>query len=209
MLNKRSIYLILLGILLIQTASADILSDCSATAISSPGYYELDRSVTSANTCLTIATSNVEIDCKGNSINYSDTGTATRFGIDVVLGVTPLYNITVRNCNILRPTNSSTAGYGIRMQRTSNSFIINNNITTNGTTNNYGVYLLSSCSSNLIENNSILATGSSTGNIGLYMISDSNENIIRGNTIKTFGTTTGYGIFSSTDSNDNIIINNL
>ena len=79
----------------IQFVRADIISDCSATPITTPGYYELNQSITSANTCLTIAASDVEIDCKGHTIEYANTGTATRFGIDVVLGTVFLNNITI------------------------------------------------------------------------------------------------------------------
>lgn len=191
---------------LIGLASAEIFSSCGT--ISSSGYYELNQSISTTDTCVTITTSNVELDCKGYTMNYSSTGTATRFGVDAVLGVTPLSNITIKNCNIYRPTNSSTAGYGIRMQRTSDSYIFNNTITTNGTTNNYGIYLLTSNNRNRIVNNTIIATGMSTGNIGIYAVSDSNDNNITGNTVRTLGTTTGYAIFLSTDSNDNIIENN-
>ncbi|MGV8142841.1 MAG: right-handed parallel beta-helix repeat-containing protein [Candidatus Pacearchaeota archaeon] len=187
-------------------ASGATLSACGT--IGSSGYYQLTESINTTSTCVTIASSNVDLDCGGHYINYSTAGGATVFGVDVLYGVTPLYNVTVRNCNIVKPSNGSTAGYGIRMQRTSNSFIYNNTILTNGTTNNYGVYLLTNSNNNRIENNTIGAYGTSTGNIGIYLLSNSNNNNITGNLVNTYGTTTGYAIFASTDSNDNLIKNN-
>ena len=205
---KKLFLTLIISILLLELSSAVVISDCNATAINTPGYYELNQSITSVNTCLTIATSNVEIDCKGHTIEYANTGTATRFGVDVVYGTLALNNITIRNCNIQKPSNLNTAGYGIRMQRTSNSFIVNNTIRTNGTTNNHGIYLLTGCNLNVIENNTIIASGSSTGSIGIYAVYDSNNNTFTGNNITTYGTTTNYALFLSTDSNDNIIQNN-
>ncbi|MFA5173738.1 MAG: right-handed parallel beta-helix repeat-containing protein [Candidatus Pacearchaeota archaeon] len=210
MLSKKFVFVlvsIFFFILIMQNVKATILTNCEDTAISTPGYYELDRNVTSADTCFTIATSNVEIDCKGYKINYADTGNATRFGINVFLGVTPLTNVTIRNCILEKPSNLNTAGYGIYLQRTSNSFIINNTIRTNGTTNNYGIYFFTSCNNNLIENNTIQAYGTSTGNVGIYLNTEVRNNIIKNNIVSGIGTTTSYAFYSSY-GRDNIIENN-
>ena len=191
----------------IQFVRADIISDCSATPITTPGYYELNQSITSANTCLTIAASDVEIDCKGHTIEYANTGTATRFGIDVVLGTVFLNNITIRNCYINKPSALNTAGYGIRMQRTSNSFIINNTIQTNGTTNNYGIYLFTACENNLIENNTINASGNTIGSVGVYLSTQSNNNTLRNNIISGRGTATSHSVYIYASDN-NLLENN-
>ena len=206
-INKNLILFLITILILIQTASATVLSDCSATAITTPGYYELNQSVTTTNTCFTLSTGDIELDCKGNTITYASTGTASRFGIDVYLGSVQISNVTIRNCNLIKPSVLNTAGYGIRMQRTSDSYIINNTIKTNGTTNNYGIYILTDSNNNLIENNTVEAEGTSSGNIGIYIYGESKNNTVRGNYASGKGTASNHA-FNLAYADNNLIENN-
>lgn len=193
------------------TASEENISDCGTISLS--GNYVLNQSITSTGTCLTISADDVELNCNGNTIEYNTIGTSTRMGIDAISGTTPRTNLTIKNCILVKPTNLQTAGYGIRLTRFSNSSLINNTIFTNGTTNNYGIYLITDSKNNLIENNTIYSYGTSSGNYGIYAYSGSSETIIRNNNIYTYGTSANYGIYlrgtSSADANNNLIENNL
>lgn len=180
----------------------------SCQTISSSGEYILNQSINSSGTCFTIAADNVELDCNGFNIKYNTAGGSTLMGINAILGTSQMNNLTIKNCIIEKGSNLQTAGYGIRLTRFSNSKLVNNTIITNGTTNNYGIYLTTNSQNNRIENNTIYSAGSSSGNIGVYLLSASSNNIIKHNSINTFGTTTSYGIMISTDSHNNLIEKN-
>ncbi|MFH1212434.1 MAG: LamG-like jellyroll fold domain-containing protein, partial [Candidatus Woesearchaeota archaeon] len=176
--------------------------------ISSPGKRVLPHDIYSLQTCLFVQSDDVEIDCDGHTITYDTSGTTTRMGIDAIDGANPRENLTVRNCVIVKPTNLQTAGYGIRLTRFSNSFLINNTIRTNGTTNNHGIFLTTDSANNVIENNTIYASGTGAGSIGIYAYSGSSDIVIKNNRINTSGTTTDYGILISTNSHRAIIEDN-
>jgi parallel beta-helix repeat protein len=212
--NLIKIILILILIITITTkiTKAEIeVSSC--INITNPETYTLNQNITGTGTCIRIMTDNTTLDCKGNTITYNTAGLSTNMGIDASNGTNQRTNITIKNCIIKKPTNLQTAGYGIRLTRYGNSQIINNTIYTDGTTNNYGIYLLTNSNNNTIENNTIYTTGTSTGNHGIYLYNGSNNNITK-NTIYANGTTTNYGIYlqgiSTTETkNNNIEQNNI
>jgi hypothetical protein len=206
-LHKR-LSLLILGLLFLSAVNASYTELSSCGAISSSGSYVLTQNVSSTATCFSISANNVVLDCKGHSITYNTDGISTRMGIDAVSGTNPRTNLTVRNCIIIKPNSLQTSGYGIRLTRYSNSMIVNNTIYTNGTTNNYGIFLTTDSFNNTIENNTVYASGSSTGNVGIYIFSNSGSSIIRRNTIYTSGTTTGYGIWIRTNSHNTRIEDN-
>ncbi len=211
---KKYIYFLLLVIFMLilvsNFVSAATISQCGN--ITSPGYYVLTNNISYGGTCLFIRVSNVEIDCNGSTIRYNTLGGSTLKGIDAINGTLPKTNLTVRNCILIKPSNAQTAGHGISLTRFSNSTLVNNTIYTNGTTNNYGIYLTLSSQNNIIENNTIYTNGTGNGNAGIYLLTGCNNNSIRHNTINTSGVTTGHGIVISgatTASNNNIIFNNV
>lgn len=185
----------------------------SCGTISSSGNYVLNESITSTGTCLTISADDVELDCRGNTIEYNTIGTSTRMGINAISGTTPRTNLTIKNCVLVKPTNLQTAGYGIMLTRFSNSSLINNTIYTNGTTNNYGIYLITNSENNTLENNTVYSYGTSSGNYGIYIYSGTRNNIIKNNNVFTYGTSGNYGIYvrgiSTADADNNLIENNL
>ncbi|MEK6967791.1 MAG: NosD domain-containing protein, partial [Nanoarchaeota archaeon] len=105
-------------------------------------------------------------------------------------------------------TGGTSFNYGVYLRSDFNKSFSNNIIFTNGTSSdNYGVYLRSS-SYNNISNNSIMTQGSQD-DYGLYIFSSSENNTIYGNTINTNGTTDyNHGIYLSTGASANNIFNN-
>jgi hypothetical protein len=187
-------------------ANAETLDICKT--ISSGGYYEMIGKINSTGTCLLIQADNVEIDCKGQIIEYGTDGANNRLGIDATHGTNSRTNLTVRNCIIVKSVAAGTNGYGVRLTRFSNSFLINNTIQTNGTSGGYGILLTTNSKSNVVENNTVFAKGSTTGNYGIYLLSGSDENTLHGNNISTTGTTGNYGLALS-DSASNTIVSNI
>jgi len=184
-------------------SAATIISQCGN--ITSSGAYVLNQSITNAGTCLRVWVDNVEIDCNGSTIKYNTGGLTTLMGIDAINGTIARTNLTVKNCILIKPSSSQTAGYGIRLTRFSNSRLINNTIYTNGTTNNYGIFLTTNSQNNLIENNTVYSNGSGAGNAGIYLITGCSNNTIKNNRINTSGAGTGHGIYISglTNVSDN------
>ena len=81
MLDKK--YLIwAIGLAFILTAMPGVIADptnltgCGTTQMSMPGQYVLNQSISGTGTCLTISSSNVELDCQGNTISYGTAGSA-------------------------------------------------------------------------------------------------------------------------------------
>nr|MBA4404791.1 hypothetical protein [Nanoarchaeum sp.] len=204
--KKYFILLIICTFFVIEFTSADIISACGT--ISSSGYYELNQSISGTATCMTIATSNVDLNCNGSTIYYNTAGGATNYGINAIYLLVPLDNITIRNCDIRDTTAAGTPSGGIQFTRVTDSYIFNNTIQTNGTTLNHGVTLTTGCKRNRIENNTINTLGSGVTNIGLYLITEASYNNITGNNINGVGTLTSSAIYLSADANSNIIDNN-
>ena len=215
-LNKtilKVISLFILGIFIFLSANyvsaATNIAACQTIAAS--GQYILNQSITNTGTCIIVSASNVELDCNGYIITYGTNNANTNIGIDAINGANARTNLTVKNCVISKQSNAGTNGYGIRLTRYSNSILLNNSIYTNGTSNNYGIYLTTNSQNNSISNNVVYAKGSAGTNIGIYIVTNCYNNIIRNNTILTSGTTLDYGIYLSgltTPSNNNSIINN-
>lgn len=163
------------------------------------GNYKLNKSIQDRNTtsCITITTSDVEVDCQGyqiNGTNQSDTAynhqgiNASTSDPSVSGNAAKLTNITIKNCNILNWT------YGIILVNVFNSTITNTNIS-NST---FGVTLSFSSYNNL--------TNISTFDItlyGAYVLSTSQKNFVN-NSLFTRGT---FGIVLS-NATSNIIDTN-
>jgi len=199
--------MILLAMFFVRFVGATTISSCPTT-ISTPGDYDLSSDISSATSCITITTNDVNLDCKGNTVVYGSSGGNNALGIDATLSTMSLNNITIKNCNVMKNAAAGSGNIGIRIQRTTNSVILNNSVSTNGTSGNNGIYLLTSATGNTVENNTVLAYGSTTGNMGIYLSSDSNYNTVRGNVVTSVGTTTSYALYDYFDSNYNLIDNN-
>jgi len=101
--------------------SATIVSSCQT--ISSPGLYELNQSLSSSSTCLTISSDNVTLDCKGYDINGTDAGGS--YGVYITYISSGRDNETVKNCNI------NDFYYGLFLRKTYNSNFLNINFSSN------------------------------------------------------------------------------
>ncbi len=175
----------------------------------------LTRNVTSNDTCFQVFASNFTLDCQGNTILYGAQGT----GAGIAVGNAS--NITIENC-IIRDINASgSAGYGIYFSNSSYGFVINNTITTNGTSSNHGVQVETLAGSSVnnftIVNNTIMTFGTSAANNGVNIeiqstnLSSSSNHTVIGNNISTNGTSdnVGINIFASNGNmSNNTVFNN-
>ncbi|MBI2138869.1 right-handed parallel beta-helix repeat-containing protein, partial [Candidatus Woesearchaeota archaeon] len=168
--------------------------------------YVLIQNLTSSGTCFAINANNITIDCRGHFINYS---TSAGFGISVgpngAVG-----NITVQSC-ILFPGNlSASSQYGIVYANTLEGLIKNNTVMTRGVNANNGIFL--SESHNIaVESNNVSASGSGNYNYGIYLLKSNGSKVVN-NTIVTNGTDHNYGFFAWSGmslllSNNNITTN--
>ena len=162
--------------------------------------YELNQSVSSAATCFTIQAGNVTIDCKGYTINHSQSSA----GYGVYSTGVNYDNITIKNCNITQAS-AQNGAYGIYIRYADNARIINNTITTGfGTTtvSDYGIYLKDNADNSIITNNTITTKGDD-GNYGIFIRDSSNNNITNNiiNTSETDNQNHGISLYGDSDSN--------
>jgi len=162
--------------------------------LTNSGYYTLNNNITSTETCFNIQAQNVTLDCQGNWINYSTSGSALDFGV-----YSNQFNSTVKNCNIVDGNWSSTTNnrYGVLYDTNDNSTISNTLV---NTSNSVGVYLFTNADFNNVTNNNI----SSNLTYALY-VNDASNGVIDSNILYSkLGTT----LFLASNSNNNILTNN-
>jgi parallel beta-helix repeat protein len=163
----------------------NVITSCPYT-INSPGTYELNQNISSTGTCITINTDNVELDCKGYTID----GTDALYSYGVIDN--GFDNITIKNCII---TNFY---WGIFFFNGANFGTLTNNTIISNIDN--GIYLENSVY-NILTNNTI---SSNSGWGGIRIWSGSNNNILTNNTIKN----NTDGIILVSNSN-NILTSNI
>jgi parallel beta-helix repeat protein len=147
-------------------------SQCGYLGQENATYY-LTNNVSSNGTCFTIMANKVTLDGQGFRINYSANGSDGQ-GINVTG-----YNSSVlRNLVIIQGNSSGTAKNGISVSNANNVSIVNNSITTTG-----------------------------TSSLGIYVFNESFYAEIRNNTINTSGAS-GYGIYFYTSCRNGVIANN-
>ena len=176
-----------------------IVSSCGILSV--PGSYQLDDSISSDATCLYINSSDISLDCKGNSIIYGNAGAGNSYGI-FAQAKRAEGNLTIKNCNIMKSNTLGSNSYGIYSRKYSNSSYIDNIISTSGRTRNYGIYIYASKDS-VLSGNEISTFGTAGNNYGIYMHSGA-DNQIAENTISTNGTNGNYGMRIYTSSNTEI-----
>ena len=176
--------------------AATTISFCGQD-INSSGTYLLNQSITSTSTCLTTNSSNVEIDCAGNTITYGTAGTANSIGIRALHATSSQVNLTIKNCILIKTSTVGAGCNGIMLTRFTNSSIFNNTITTNGVNGNKGIYILTGAAGNNISRNTIVTSGSSTTNYGIYLAPGTSDSLVEYNNVTTgkgTATTDNYGI---------------
>ncbi|MBI2138972.1 right-handed parallel beta-helix repeat-containing protein [Candidatus Woesearchaeota archaeon] len=200
-------------------------------ALSTPGtVYTLQNNITGDGNCINITASNISLDCSAYNMTFGGAGS----GMGVSVGQN-IANVTIKNCIIAKASNTLGVNWGIFLNRTNESYIYNNTITTDGNlsgnygiflqesnylnvsgntirTNrnqsNYGIYALTS-SFNNISGNTIFTSGFNDTNIGIYLNTNSSHSIIMSNIIHTNGTDSGYGIYVSLGDHNNISLNTI
>jgi len=163
----------------------------------------LNADVNSSGTCFTITADDVVLDCDGFTINFDADGSSTTRGVTA----TSRNNITVKNCNIRDVNSSGSFGEGIRFSTVDNSFITNNTIQTNGTTNNRGIRTSGLGENVTILNNTIRTFGSSNNNDGMELIGV--KFIVSKNSIFTDGALSNVGIVLAVASNFTVANNSI
>jgi len=167
----------------------------------------MNQNVSSTNTCFNISADNITLDCAGYTITYAEGGSAGSPEYGVYSN--GYDNVTIKNC-IIRTLNGNNDDdkYGVYFNSVNNSIIINNTISTNGTDNNYGIYLTGGSSNNQLKNNIVYTNGTTGSNYGID-IEGSHSNIIANNTISASGDTSqNFGIYLEETSNSNQVLDN-
>ena len=142
-----------------------------------------------------------------NNVSGNDiitNGTNTNYGIYLsgAALTTPANNNYIFN-NLVRTYGTAGANnFGIYFQNSvSSNIVLGNNITTYGTTTNYGIYFIGAAalspSYNLIDSNVILAQGTATNNYGVYLLTNADYTNVTNNIINTSGSTGNDGIVIS------------
>jgi len=161
---------------------------------------------------LIIGANNINLDCNGHSIIYSNSVQ----GVGVFANTRN--NITIKNCNISQGNPSFEFAYGIQLEVTHNSFVVNNTVTTSYAFNSYGIAIAGS--NNTIHANTVklpvslaITLGGSGNNITannvesrIYIRPLSNGNIVAENNI-TNVSANAIGI-SITNGRNNIVRGN-
>jgi hypothetical protein len=175
------------------------VTDCRA--IQAGGNYTLGNDVSNDTTCFWLKSDDIDLNCNGQTISYGDAGQ----GQGIV--VSNRANVTIRNCVIKDVNETEATGIGINLTGVSGSLIANTSIFTNGTTNNYGIYVSASGNSTVL-NTTINTQGTGAFNYGIYAHSGISRFSMNGNYITTNGTTSNHGIYISVNSTNNTISNN-
>jgi len=128
-------------------------------------------------------------------------GSATSYGIHLLGTGASSDNNTISSNIITTARGGSTASnHGIYVSNSSKNLINLNTILANGSTTNYGIYILGalggSSDNNIIDSNNITALGApaASSNIGIRVSTNANFNNITNNNITALGTTANYGI---------------
>ena len=163
----------------------------------------LTADVSATGTCYTIGANDITLNCARKTITYGTNGGDNTNGVSN----SGYNNTAITNCTIKKGSASGSSSYGIYVTKAGFNNLTNNDIKTNGTDTNLGIYLFSTADNNTIYNNNITTTGTSSNNDGIYL-NDAEKNNVTGNTINTNGTSTNDGIDIISSSYDNIINKN-
>lgn len=154
------------------------------------GYYTLNESLNSSGTCLTIRSSDVVIDCQGNSINFSES-VADKYGIKS----SGYDNLTIKGCTFNQVNVSSQVKSGVFIGSSNNSVVYNNtfNFVNASGTVGYGVYIEASPNSN-VSLNVINFSGGPDLVYGIGFFDGVNDSVIHANNVTTNSSNLSAGL---------------
>ncbi|MBI2112895.1 right-handed parallel beta-helix repeat-containing protein [Candidatus Woesearchaeota archaeon] len=180
---------------------------------SNVGVYLFTSSNATRVSSNTISTRGTSTDNYGIRLNtnssHVESNTISTYGTSSNIGIYSdgggLHNITK---NIIDADGTGGGNRGMYIWSTVSSVINNNTITTNGTSSNEGIHLISSSNFNNISDNTINTSGTSSGNDGIQFSSYSHSNSLNGNRISTNGTGLNYALYFSGSDNNNVTSHN-
>jgi parallel beta-helix repeat protein len=137
--------------------------------------YALTQDISSNGTCFTVAADNVTLDCQGHTITYAinQSGNGIR--------ISGKNHTTVKNCIIIQTNNTVQQAQAFMLDSSNHNQLINNTITTNGSSYSNGINIQSYSTNNTITENRI--TTFNLQSRGIMFDSYSNKNTISNNNI--------------------------
>jgi parallel beta-helix repeat protein len=193
--KTKGLMIALLIFVLTLTVSADDLSSCGL--LDSPNtLYGLTNNINSSGTCITIGANNVTLDCRGYTINYSQS--ALGYGIEIY---SSNYS-TIMNC-VVEQGSDTNDSLGIYFYDSDYGIVSDNTISTLGASSD-GIYLNSSYENDL-SGNTIYCSGYSCEGITVYW---SFYNDLSYNTVYSSGSY-GDGIYLTASTENRIFSNNI
>ncbi len=193
------------------TVTCNSCADCTTCTETQGNTCTLVNDISSADNCTHIRNDNITLECDGHTIAYNTDGGNYEWGVSSSDHI----NLTIKDCIIKDTTYSGSEGYGIIINKTNYTTIINNTVITNGTTG-YGIYLegpvygsIVSSHNNTVSDNTVLSYTESLprGIFFYHIVSESNitHNVISLNH-SGFGLYFGFG-YRNNISNNNVTMN--
>ena len=139
----------------------------------------LAGNLSSNTSCITISASNIFLNCSGFTIFHDAFGIPDSFGIYVDYQE----DVIIQDCNIIDVSTNGSVSTGILLNGTNHSIIINNNITTNGSSAAVTGIILSNASTNNTVVNNTFTNNNGTGQAMLIRSQESTSNRIIDNNI--------------------------
>ena len=159
----------------------------------------LTQNVSAGDTCVTFGADDIELDCAGFTIQYSNTSAGA--GVNA----SGRRNVTVRNCQLVQGNPAVTFVNGVLFTAVNDSLVTNTTSIISGD-GGHGFMLASSSKNNTVQYVSSIGNAS-FGDFGVYVASSSNNNTVQHGRFVTNGTSSS-GIVADGLSGNNTFLNN-
>ena len=131
----------------------------------------LAQNISATGSCLSFGENNIMLDCNGFAIHYDSSGTGAASGITASDKV----NVTIKNCVLIDSSLVGGESVALNLTRTNQSSLTNLTVQTNGTNDNYALFMLHSFENTLV-NLTLRSNGSAGNNTVVYLINSSRNN---------------------------------
>ncbi|MBS3128844.1 dockerin type I repeat-containing protein [Candidatus Woesearchaeota archaeon] len=164
-LGLKKLLVLLLGVCLtLPLVSAVDIFSCGS--INNPGAYRLANDISSFGSCITIDSSDVQLDCENHLIQHGDPSASGLLSITTGITVDGgNNNILIKNCRIHERSN--TGGNGIAVLGTSNFVNISNNLISTNTIGESRGILFFRGNGHIAERNRIVIDDNKNENAGI------------------------------------------